>query len=563
MEQHETIRDWMLVFAAFLVLAILLGIVAFTRPAFIQVKTPIPYQHTTHFAYTARAPEGLYDLPQVQPGEPIFTQLTGTLTVSCTYRFTAEAPYQIKGTYQLLARVSDSTGWKRTLPLTDRKDFDNGTFQDEAVVHLENLQAFINELQTATGIHSNAYTLSIIAHVESQGEVGGEPFRETVEPALHFRWDGKALVVPQNSENSPFIIEQSNMLLSMSMQPNSLMILGQKIPVSAARMASVAAGLLSLLLLVWAWREAEHRAQTSLAEYLRLVEGVTVIAVQEPPAAEAPPTPLKSLDDIASLAKTYRRPVLYLGEGEQCHFWVQTPETVYHYTTVKAPLANPAKGWRLPFIRQSQPDTTENILALFDVALSGWAQAVDMQIVNDPLHSQRVADLAQKIGKVMGVSEETMHSLKQASWMHALGLMDIPAEIVQKRTPLNEKEQQILQEHVHRLNARFATADQLRNALRIAYYRSERWDGSGYPEGLSGEDIPLGSRILVVADAWDALRHDRPHRKAWPPDAARRFLRQKAGQWFDPAVVDALFRVLDDGESPPEEDENESVADTA
>lgn len=563
MEQHDTLHDWMLVFAVFLVLAIFLGIAAFIRPAVVQVKTPIPYQHTTHFSYTARAPEGLYDLPQVQPGEPIFTQLTGTLTVSCAYHFTAEAPYQVKGTYQLLARVSDSRGWKRTLPLTDRQPFDNGTFQAKAVVHLEDLQAFIDELQAATGIHSGTYTLSIIAHVESQGEVGGMPFQETVEPALAFRWDGKALVVPHNSKHSPFLSEQGHALVRLTVQPNSLMILGQKVPVSAARTVSVVAGALSLLLLVWAWREAEHRAQTNLAEYLRLVEGVAVVAVQEPPATEAPPTPLKSLDDVAGLAKTYRRPVLYLREGEKCHFWVQTPEAVYQYTTVQKPLANPRKAWRLSLRQKSQPATSEDALALVDVALSGWAQAVDAQTVNDPLHSQRVADLAQKIGQALGLSPDALRSLKQASWLHALGLMDIPPEIVQKRGPLTESEQQVLREHARRLNARFATAEQLRDALRMAYYRPERWDGSGYPEGLSGEDIPLGARILAVADAWDALRHDRPYRNAWPPEAARRFMQQKAGQWFDPAVVDALFRVLDHGETPPEEDENGPMADPA
>ncbi len=549
MGQSDSLRDWMWVFAAVLLLAAVLGVVAFTRPPYVQVQEPVPYQHEAVFSYTARAPAGLYDLPQVQPGEPIFTQLTGTLTVSCNYRFTAEAPYQIHGTYQLFARVSDSTGWKRTLPLTQQATFENGTFSAEAVVHLEDLQRFITELEQATSIRRSAYVLSVFAHIETEGSVGGMTFQETYEPALRFQWNGEALVVatssaaPGEDSSDPFHQVRSDALVLVKQQPNTVMILGAQLPVPLARQIALGAGVVSLLLLAWTWRKAEKQAAVDPVAHLRFVEGVTVVPLQDVPDSLGPQIALETLKDLADLAVAYRRPVLYLRNGEQVHFWVRTPEALYQYTSETAPLALPARERSLSWWRNGAETSYPSPWC--DDVLSGWAQAVDAHSVGDPRHSQRVADLATAIGKAMKLSPDALQNLRRAALLHALGLMDVPAEIVHKQTPLTDEERQTLQEHIRRLNARFATAEALRDALRIAYYRSERWDGSGYPEGLSGTEIPLEARILAVADVWDALRHDRPHRKAWPLEATKRFMRQKAGQWFDPDVVDALLQVVE------------------
>ena len=86
----------------------------------------------------------------------------------------------------------------------------------------------------------------------------------------------------------------------------------------------------------------------------------------------------------------------------------------------------------------------------------------------------------------------------------------------------------------------------LRPALDIPHYHHERWDGKGYPYGLSGEDIPLAARMFSVIDVWDALLSDRPYRAAWPEEKVRSYLREEAGQRFDPAVVDVFFKSLGD-----------------
>ena len=86
----------------------------------------------------------------------------------------------------------------------------------------------------------------------------------------------------------------------------------------------------------------------------------------------------------------------------------------------------------------------------------------------------------------------------------------------------------------------------LRSAIDIPYCHHEKWDGSGYPRGLKGEQIPLAARVFAIVDVWDALRNDRPYRKAWPEDKVRQHLREQSGRHFDPAVVDAFFMIVDE-----------------
>ncbi len=548
MPRGDTLYDWMTAFAVVLVLAVVLGVVAFTRPATVQVQEPVSYTEEAAFSYTARAPEGLYDLPQVQPGEPIFTQLTGTITVGCTYRFTAAAPFQLEGTYRLLARVSDATGWKRTLPLTEPTAFKNGSFTAQATLHLEDMRRFIDEFEQMTG-RRGPYTLAVIAHIESHGKVGGEAFRETFDPALRFRWNGDALVlenaagVPLGEQKSsdPLHVVRQNALLRRVPQVNTLLILGAHVPVPLARTVAVVVGVLALGLLGGALYYEQKVVESDPVAQIRLMGGVTTVPLEALPRYALPVVEVDSLSDIASLAVLHRSPVFHLREGEQVHFWLKTPDAVYHATAYEHDRVATKSTKTLPLPAFLRPKTAAPAGETCESLLAGWAQTVDSRVVHDAEHSQRVARLAVAVGKKLGLSDKALRDLRLAALLHGLGLMEIPPEIVQKTAPLTEEEQRILREHVLRLNVRFESVDGLEEAVRMAYHRTERWDGSGYPDGLRGEEIPLGARILAVVDVWDALRHDRPHRAAWPESAVVSFLRQKAGKWYDPKVVDALL----------------------
>ncbi len=549
MFQNETLKDWLLIWAVFLLAALVLGVMAFTHPQTVEVQEPIPYRQIVDFAYTAQAPEGLYDQPQVQPGEPIFTELTGTLRVSARYSWAADAPYHIRGTYQMLARISDNTGWKRTVHLTPVTPFEQG-FSVQSVVDLQTLEAFVKILEEATGIRRSTYTLSVVLHVEAQGVVGGSPVHVISEPALNFQWDGRALVLlaPENGPgkptSDPFHWVQESMIVREATHINQLTILGMKMPVPLARQISVAVGGLALVLLLVTWRKAESRAAVDPVARLQWVFDVAVVPVETVPPFELPLVPVASLDDLGKLAALRHLPVFVWQEHGQQRLWVQTPEAVYYYETgVLTPTWRPQSLTVSP--KRILPRRAATAFSC-EPLLEGWAQAVDVQSVGDPAHSRRVAALAVALGRLMGLSEASLANLRRAALIHGLGLMNLPFEIVRKPGFLNEEERERLQAHVRYLEIRLGTLNDLRPALRIAYYHHERWDGSGYPEGLSGKEIPLEARILAVADVWDSLRHPRPYRSAWPFETGRQFMQQKAGLWFDPQVVDALLTLLKD-----------------
>jgi len=131
-----------------------------------------------------------------------------------------------------------------------------------------------------------------------------------------------------------------------------------------------------------------------------------------------------------------------------------------------------------------------------------------------------------------------------AALLHDIGKMAIPDKILYKPGPLNSEEWKIMHKHPEYAYELLAPIRFLKPALDIPYYHHEKWDGSGYPFGLKGKQIPRMARIFAVADVWDALRSDRPYRKAWTDDDARAYIRENAGKHFDPEIVDMFFRLF-------------------
>jgi response regulator RpfG family c-di-GMP phosphodiesterase len=127
--------------------------------------------------------------------------------------------------------------------------------------------------------------------------------------------------------------------------------------------------------------------------------------------------------------------------------------------------------------------------------------------------------------------------------------MGVPDSVLLKPGPLSDEEWGVMRRHPALADELLRPIAFLRAARDIPYSHHEKWDGTGYPQKLKGEAIPLSARIFAVADVWDALRSDRPYRPAWGEAAARDYLREQAGRHFDPAVVAAFFQLLDRGEA--------------
>ena len=165
-------------------------------------------------------------------------------------------------------------------------------------------------------------------------------------------------------------------------------------------------------------------------------------------------------------------------------------------------------------------------------------------------HIQRLAEYTRLLALEMGASAEEAGLYGQASMLHDIGKLGIPDEVLQKPGRLTDEERSVMMEHPA-IGAHILEQHQWFQLARdIALGHHERWDGQGYPSGLRGEAIPLVTRIVSVADVFDALSHARPYKDAWPLEQSTAAIRAGAGSQFDPAVVDAFFRLLERGVFP-------------
>jgi HD-GYP domain-containing protein (c-di-GMP phosphodiesterase class II) len=149
-----------------------------------------------------------------------------------------------------------------------------------------------------------------------------------------------------------------------------------------------------------------------------------------------------------------------------------------------------------------------------------------------------------RLARAMGLGDEEVEHLRRGALLHDIGKLGIPDQILLKPGPLTEEEWAIMRTHPTLAYQWLAPIDYLRPALDIPYCHHEKWDGSGYPRGLSGEQIPLAARIFAVVDVWDALSSDRPYRKRWPEEKVRAHLVEQAGSHFDAQVVEIFISLV-------------------
>jgi len=175
------------------------------------------------------------------------------------------------------------------------------------------------------------------------------------------------------------------------------------------------------------------------------------------------------------------------------------------------------------------------------------ARLVEYRDFKTEQHAERVGELSARIATELGLSDDEVGHIRDAAPLHDVGMIVVPDRILLKSGQLDDDERKIMMTHATN-GARILSASDLpvmQLARAIAYTHHERWDGSGYPRGLSGEDIPLHGRIVAVADAFEAITHDRPFREAESAEEAIAELRRERGRQFDPRIVDAALKVVE------------------
>jgi len=191
-------------------------------------------------------------------------------------------------------------------------------------------------------------------------------------------------------------------------------------------------------------------------------------------------------------------------------------------------------------------NTNKKLVQAYDATIEGWARALEMRDMETEGHSRRVVDTTMKLVQNLGIHGEKLAHIRRGALLHDIGKMAVPDAILQKPGKLNEEEWRIMRLHPVYAFEWLSSIEYLRPALDIPYCHHEKWDGSGYPRGLQGEQIPLSARIFAVADVWDALRSDRPYRKAWPIEKTLTYIKDQSGKHFDPQVVEAFLKTIDE-----------------
>jgi putative nucleotidyltransferase with HDIG domain len=179
----------------------------------------------------------------------------------------------------------------------------------------------------------------------------------------------------------------------------------------------------------------------------------------------------------------------------------------------------------------------------YDKTLEGWSRALDLRDKETEGHSRRVTEMTVRLAREMGVADEELVHIHRGALLHDIGKVGIPDSILHKPGPLSDEEWATMRLHPVYAYELLRPIAFLEPALDIPYAHHEKWDGSGYPLGLKGEEIPLAARIFAIADVWDALRSNRPYRSARPREMVLAYIVEQSGKHFDPDVVEAFLRM--------------------
>ncbi len=180
----------------------------------------------------------------------------------------------------------------------------------------------------------------------------------------------------------------------------------------------------------------------------------------------------------------------------------------------------------------------------YDETLEGWAAALELREKETASHSQHVVEMTVKLAHAVGIKANELAHVRRGAYLHDIGKMAIPDAILLKPGPLTDEEWIIMRQHPSLAYQMLSKISYLRPALDIPYSHHEKWDGTGYPQGLAGDAIPLAARVFSVVDVWQALTSDRVYRMAWPEKDALKYIKDHAGTQFDPMVVNAFVELM-------------------
>ncbi len=240
--------------------------------------------------------------------------------------------------------------------------------------------------------------------------------------------------------------------------------------------------------------------------------------------------PLISKGEVKGVMEVYRRSKFTPGDE-----WIEFLETLAGQAAITVDNAQ--------MFDKVQRVNMELAIA-YEATIEGWSRALDLRDKETEGHTQRVTELTMLLAKAVGIKDSELQHIRRGALLHDIGKMGISDSILLKEGKLTKKEWEIMSTHPKLAHQMLQPIAYLRNALDIPFSHHEKWDGTGYPRGLKGEQIPLTARLFALADVWDALTSARPYRKAWTKKKALTYIKEQSGKHFDPQLVEIFLRTI-------------------
>jgi signal peptidase I len=307
---------------------------AFTRPLLRDVPQELSYQHSGEFHYSAAAPPGLYDAPEVRNGEPIFRQLAQALNVEFAYTVQADSTADVRGSGRLIAQLSTLNGWKRTIELQPKQSFQGQSLALRGELDLVAIQALIDNLERQTGIKRQQYILAFVPEVSVEGTLDGQPLHDTFAPRLEFQVDELQLQLLRDGAGEQDVLRPSKagLLKRTRSEPNTLAVFGQEWMLSDARLIALIGLALALLGMCAAGVPLVRAMWHDEAARIRLKYGPLIVDSSGGAQATGERiVELATIDDLAKLAEKHGVMILHQANGVTHRYLVHDAAGAYVY----------------------------------------------------------------------------------------------------------------------------------------------------------------------------------------------------------------------------------------
>lgn len=329
-------ETYFLTLGIFLIIAVIFGVIAFSKPVEKNIPQDIFYTHNGKFDYSAPAPEGVYDSTTIQSGSPVFLKLTCEIQVDYQYTLLGEALSGVHGTQSMAAVISDTTGWKRTIPLQTETVFQGNSVKSQSIFNVCQASEMVDALREKTGLQRSEFSLAIVPFTKVSGQISGLPLVDEFSPTLNFKFNDVGFwmvssILSDSQETDPLNPSSEGMVRNWIETPETVAFLGLNLPVNGVRWGTSVLFVLSAGLLGFLMYSTEKMSRTSQSTGIQLRYSPMIVNVQkQPPALRRGDVEVQKFEDLARLAERNNSVILHEFDQDGTHtYLVEEENTIY------------------------------------------------------------------------------------------------------------------------------------------------------------------------------------------------------------------------------------------